>query len=163
MAMLFRAVGICIIAIILVCSRPPVALAQSPVAPTAPTTVSQCDQLIQVANRATDAAQQLSQNPSSDSIRDLLDTANIADRAIGEMQALSLTDSELLKFRDQFVTMYEGVSRAIRDLVEAANQQDQEAGEQAFTALQTATAAEETLVPAINRYCERTAQRLTPR
>jgi hypothetical protein len=157
MAIIFRAVGICVFAIILVWSRPLVASAQSPVAPAAQAPVSQCGQLIEIANRATDQVQKLSQNPAPDSIQNLLDTADIADRATAEMQALTLNDDELLSFREQFIEMYVGVSRATRDLAEAANRQDRQAAEQAFTALQTATSAEETLVPAVNNYCERTA------
>jgi hypothetical protein len=157
MAIVFRAVGICILAIVLIWGRQPIALAQSPVAPAAQTTRSQCGQLIEIANRATDQVQQLSQNPAPDSIQNLLDTADIADRATTEMQTLTLDDDELLSFRDQFIEMYVGVSRATRDLVDAANRQDRQAAEQAFTALQTATSAEQTLVPAVNNYCERSA------
>lgn len=119
---------------------------------------AQCEQVIEVANRATDAVQHLSQNPSNDSARDLLQTATIAEQATSEMQALRLTDSKLLQLRERFIAMYTGTSRATRDLATAANRKDKAAAEQAFTALQTATAAEDELVPAINTYCGRTAE-----
>ncbi len=103
--------------------------------------------------------QQLSQTPSNDSTQDLLQTATIAERASTEMQALSLSDSKLLQFRDRFVTMYSGTSRTTRDLIEAANRKDDAAVEQAFTKLQTVTAVENDLVPAINTYCGREQQK----
>lgn len=132
--------------------------AQSPATPANPGLVAQCDNLIAVANQVVDSVNQVSQAPSSDPVKDVLQMADIVDRASTEMQALSLTDTELLSFRANFITMYAGTSRAARALADAASQDDAAAAEQAFTDLETATAAEDQLIPALNTYCERTAQ-----
>lgn len=126
-------------------------------APTSSAVGVQCNDLVSVANRATDTVQRISADPDIDSLSGLMAIVTIADQAIADMQALSLSDTTVLSFRDRFVAMYAGTREAGQALIDAANQSDQTAAEQAFSDLQAATSVEDSLVSEVNTYCGYTA------
>ncbi|NJO78955.1 MAG: hypothetical protein HC827_10825 [Cyanobacteria bacterium RM1_2_2] len=121
--------------------------------------VSQCSKLIDIANRAVTGVKQVSDSgvantsqPSS--IEQMNDIADVANNAKAEMEALQLNDEQLQGYQTRFITMYTDTNKATRDLVTAAEAKDAQAAQQAFNALQTATAQEEPLVTEVNTYCE---------
>jgi hypothetical protein len=121
--------------------------------------VSQCSKLIDIANRAVTGVKQVSDSgltntsqPSS--IEQMNDIADVANNAKAEMEALQLNDEQLQSYQTRFITMYTDTNQATRDLVSAAEAKDAQAAQQAFNALQTATAQEAPLVTEVNTYCE---------
>jgi DNA repair ATPase RecN len=79
--------------------------------------------------------------------------ANITDQTAATMQSLNIRDEQLHRFRDRFVKMYTDTSQATRSLASARNQHNNTSAQQAYSALQTATNQEGTLVTEINTYC----------
>ena len=116
--------------------------------------VSQCSKLIEIANRAVLGVKQVSASPQPDSsIQQMNAIADVANTAKAEMQAVRLVDEQLQDYQTRFVDMYTETNQATRDLVSAAEAKDAQAAQQAFTALQAATAKEEPLVTEVNDYC----------
>lgn len=121
--------------------------------------VSQCSKLIDIANRAVTSVKRVSdssqsESPQPDSIEQMNEIADVANGAKAEMESLQLNDEQLKGYQTRFITMYTETSQATRDLVSAAEAKDAQAAQQAFNALQTATAQEEPLVTEVNGYCE---------
>lgn len=115
--------------------------------------VSQCNRLIDVANRAVTDVQTVTESASPQDVEAMSKIAETADRAATEMQAVKLSDEQLLSYQDRFVTMYADTSKATRDLIAAMGEQNGSAAQQAYSNLQTATNQEGALVTEINSYC----------
>jgi outer membrane PBP1 activator LpoA protein len=115
--------------------------------------VSQCNRLIEIANRAVTDVQSVTQSANPQDVNAMTQIANTADRAASEMQAVKLSDQQLLSYKDRFVSMYADTSKATRNLIAAVGNQDGSAAQQAYDALQTATNQEGTLVTEVNTYC----------
>jgi hypothetical protein len=117
--------------------------------------VSQCSKLIDIANRAVTSVKRVSDSPRpDDSIEQMNEIADVANSAKAEMESLQLNDDQLKGYQTRFITMYTDTNKATRDLVSAAEAKDAQGAQQAFNALQTATAQEEPLVTEVNGYCE---------
>lgn len=116
--------------------------------------VSQCNKLIGIANRAVSDVKVVSENPKPDSIESMKKIADVANTAKAEMEGLQINDSQLKDYQTRFITMYTDTNKATRDLVSAAEIKDAQAAQQAFEALQSATAQEGPLVNQVNEYCD---------
>ncbi|MBF2051752.1 MAG: hypothetical protein EDM05_047250 [Leptolyngbya sp. IPPAS B-1204] len=117
--------------------------------------VAQCSKLIDIANQAVSGVKTVSENSQPDtSIESMNKIADVANTAKAEMEGLQLTDEQLKGFQTRFIDMYTATTNATRDLVTAAEAKDAQAAQQAFNALQTATAQEGPLVNEVNAYCE---------
>lgn len=118
-----------------------------------PSRAAQCGQLIAVANQAVSTVQGIAQGSNSGSTAAMTGIAEASDRFASEMQALQLTDPQLVGFQNRFVSMYLDTGSATRAIVEAAENENPEAAQSSFDALKTATDRESPLVSDINRYC----------
>jgi hypothetical protein len=114
---------------------------------------SQCVKLINVANQAVNSIEAVTAPTGADSIEALKKIAAVADDTNRSMQALNLSDPELVKFRDRFTSMYEATSAATRSLIEASSVKDTAASQKAYEALRTSTSQESPLVDQVNGYC----------
>jgi len=113
----------------------------------------QCNRLIEVANRAVVEVQAVTRSSNPRDVAAMSKIANITDQTAATMQSLNIRDEQLHRFRDRFVKMYTDTSQATRSLASARNQQNNTSAQQAYSALQTATNQEGTLVTEINTYC----------
>ncbi|TVQ19653.1 MAG: hypothetical protein EA367_10900 [Leptolyngbya sp. DLM2.Bin15] len=116
---------------------------------------AQCNRLIEVANSAVTAVQEVTTAASADDPEALNTIADTADQAVINMQGLELADEQLQDYQQRFVAMYEETSRASRAIYTAvsADPPNNEAAQQAVTDLQTATGQEPDLVDEVNTYC----------
>ncbi len=115
--------------------------------------VAQCNRLIEVANSAVTAVQEVTTAASADDPEALNTIADTADQAVADMQGLEFADEQLQDYQQRFVAMYEETSRASRAIYTAVGALDNEAAQQAVTDLQTATGQETDLVNEVNTYC----------
>ncbi len=120
---------------------------------TEPSRAAQCNQLIAVANQAVSTVQGIAQGTNSGSATAMAGIAEASDRFAKEMQALQLTDPQLVGFQNRFVSMYVDTGSATRAMVEATENKNSEAAQSSFDALKTATDREAPLVNDVNRYC----------
>jgi hypothetical protein len=114
---------------------------------------SQCVKLIGVANKAVNSIEAVTAPTGADSIEALRKIAAVAEDTNRSMRALSLTDPELLKFRDRFTTMYEATSAATQSLIQSSSVKDTVASQKAYEDLKASTSQESPLVDQVNGYC----------
>ncbi|MGJ3247487.1 MAG: hypothetical protein ACFE0I_15615 [Elainellaceae cyanobacterium] len=120
----------------------------------------ECNRLIEVANRAVDQVQQITQTTGPEDTRAHLQVAEVVDQAAGDLQEIQLSDQQLQRYKQQFITMYTSTSKATRELVQAVDVQDSvpvreqaNAAEDAYRELRDATSQEGELVSSVNTYC----------
>lgn len=120
----------------------------------------ECNRLIEVANRAVDQVQQVTQATGPDDTRAHLQVAEIVDQAAGDLQSIQLNDQQLQRYKQQFITMYTSTSKATRELIQAVDvensvpvREQANAAEDAYRELRDATSQEGELVNSVNTYC----------
>lgn len=117
---------------------------------------AQCNRLIAVANQAVrevEAVVQANQVPNNNAF---LKVADSAQKTKTGMQAVELTDSQLMAFRDRYIRHYEKLGQSARTLVDAIQKQDFATAKQAQESFQATTREEPGLVSEINAYCNGT-------
>lgn len=119
--------------------------------------VAQCNSMIETANSAAEAAQNLTSegDPSDPDV--MLKAAETMEQASSDMQALELEDERLQEFQAGFVEMYDKTSSASRDLVDASKDGDSSAIEASIEELQEVSQTEQELVGGVNSYCQGTS------
>ncbi|MGB0560822.1 MAG: hypothetical protein ACPGVO_03345 [Spirulinaceae cyanobacterium] len=113
--------------------------------------------MIETANSAAEAAQNLTSegDPSDPDV--MLKAAETMEQASSDMQALELEDERLQEFQAGFVEMYDKTSSASRDLVDASKDGDSSAIEASIEELQEVSQTEQELVGGVNSYCQGTS------
>ena len=135
---------------------PLVSVALVAIAGCSETRQAQCNRLITVANQAVrevEVVVQANQMPNNEAF---LKVADSAQKAKTEMQAVQLTDPQLVAFRDRYVSHYDKLGQSARTLVDAIQKQDFAIAKQAQESFQAVTREEPGLVSEINGYCNGT-------
>ncbi|MDY6785804.1 MAG: hypothetical protein SW833_25180 [Cyanobacteriota bacterium] len=115
--------------------------------------VAQCNGIIETANQFVTQATQLTNGGQTDEPQAILQAADAMDRAAEEMEALELSDPQLVEYRGGFVKMYRDISKATREYVKAYENKDRPGAEAARSRVERATQPEQELVQGINEYC----------
>ena len=119
---------------------------------TSETTSQQCKKLITIANRAVDEVKALSLT-QGDSNDQLKKIAATTNQAKTELNKLEISDSKLKSFQDKLISMYTDIHTATTSLLSASASKDSSASLQAYTQLKTATDREAPITDEINSYC----------
>ncbi|MEA5472303.1 hypothetical protein [Spirulina sp. 06S082] len=116
--------------------------------------IAQCNSVINIANGVAEEAKKLTNEGQTKESQAMLQAADVIDKASQDMQALELSDETLQKFRTEFVTMYEGISKSTRTFVEAFEKKDRPGLDASLANLQRATQPEQELANGIVSYCQ---------
>ena len=119
------------------------------------TKYSQCEQIFQVANRLNKDVNHLSyfNDRQPTQMKSWLEAANAIDRAANHLEALQINDSQLIEYRNKFVTVYRIYSQATYDAVKARENQNFQALESIKDDAQKAGQMQRDLIEEIDAYC----------
>lgn len=117
--------------------------------------IAQCNQIIEITNEAVRNAKSINNNDKTSQDKAMLIVASFMDKAVVELEKISVTDQTLKGYQAGFIKMYKDTSQATRNFVSAYNNRNRPEAEAAIQALQAATSPEKQLVTDINNYCSK--------
>ena len=116
---------------------------------------TQCEQIFQIANRLDRNVDRLSyfDNQQPTEMKSWLEAASAIDRAANHLEALQINDSQLIEYRNKFVTIYRIYSQATYDAVKARENQNFQALESVKSDARQAGKMQQDLIEQVNAYC----------
>lgn len=115
---------------------------------------SQCNKIIEITHKLAEETNLATNNRQTSDPKVYLQVADMMEKASQDMKAINIKDEKLQNYRDGFIKMYRGNSKATREYMAAVEKKDFLAAQAAQTDLLQATTLDRQLVEGINRYCK---------
>ncbi|NES80299.1 MAG: hypothetical protein F6K10_01835 [Moorea sp. SIO2B7] len=121
----------------------------------AETKFSQCQKIFGIANGVAKETKSLTNSGQEIENKTWLKAADTMEQAAQEMQALAITDDNLLEYQAGFVKMYRSYSEATREIIKAREDKDRPGAEAAQEKVKQAGKLEKEIGDGINSYCRK--------